>query len=61
MSDLIYKAYAILVLIAVGVLVLITVGGFLMAATVGWKARGSHHRRSASQRQSCQVGNESEG
>ena len=52
MSDLIYMAYAILVLIAVAVLVLITVGGFLMAATVGWKARGSHRHRSASQKRS---------
>ena len=52
MSDLIYMAYAILVLIAVAVLVLITVGGFLMAATVGWKARGSHRRRSASEKRS---------
>jgi len=49
MSELIYQAYAILVLVTVAVLVLFSIGGLLMAARVSWKVLESRRRRSAPQ------------
>ena len=55
MSDLIYKAFAIVVLIVAAILVLLTVGGFLMAVKVGWEVLRSRPRRSVSRDRSVHA------